>query len=183
MNSGGQAVAGQLPQAPTGLSHLWASWRAKFVSNPDSKGSICTFCEILGSGQDDRQTLIIRRFERCFAILNAYPYTSGHLMIIPYRHVAGLAELTDAEHSEMFERLKDAVAAIESAYRPDGLNVGMNLGHAAGAGIPGHLHLHVVPRWAGDTNFTTAIAETRVMPESLDTSYSKLDLAWPKISE
>lgn len=104
-------------------------------------------------------------------------------MIIPYRHVAGLAELTDAEHSEMFERLKDAVAAIESAYRPDGLNVGMNLGHAAGAGIPGHLHLHVVPRWAGDTNFTTAIAETRVMPESLDTSYSKLDLAWPKISE
>ena len=112
-------------------------------------------------------------------LLNAYPYTSGHLMVMPVRHVADLEELTADESAALWAAATDAVRAIKAAYRPEGINLGLNLGRAAGAGVPGHLHVHVVPRWNGDTNFMTTVAETRVLPESLGETDAKLRAAWP----
>jgi ATP adenylyltransferase len=132
------------------------------------------FCRILGSGAPDDATYILWRDELTMAILNAYPYTSGHLMVMPVRHVGSLAGLTDAEADGVFAGVRRAAAAVEAAYEPEGMNVGINLGKAGGAGIPGHLHVHVVPRWNGDTNFMTAVAETRVLPESLQTTWSRI---------
>jgi ATP adenylyltransferase len=114
-----------------------------------------------------------------FALLNAYPYTSGHLMVVPTRHVADLEQLTGAESAAVWVGQASAVIAIKRAYRPDGLNLGVNLGRVAGAGIPGHFHVHALPRWNGDTNFMTALASTRVMPESLPDTDAKLRAAWP----
>ncbi|MCB0976984.1 MAG: HIT domain-containing protein, partial [Acidimicrobiales bacterium] len=111
--------------------------------------------------------------------LNAFPYGSGHLMVLPQRAVPDLADLTPTESAELWAGVNDAVVAIRSAYRPDGVNVGMNLGAGAGAGVPDHLHVHCLPRWSGDTNFVTAIAETRVLPEPLAVSWEKLRAAWP----
>jgi len=115
----------------------------------------------------------------CFAILNRYPYTSGHLLILPNRGVPDLDDLTADEFGELWETVRAAAQALRAAYTPDGLNIGVNIGRGAGAGVPDHLHVHVVPRWAGDTNFTTAVAETRVMPESLDVSFERISSAWP----
>jgi ATP adenylyltransferase len=113
-----------------------------------------------------------------FVVLNAYPYASGHLLVLPLRHVGGLGELTELEVTEVWTATRRAVAAIEAAYDPDGLNLGANLGRASGAGIPAHVHLHVLPRWSGDTNFMTSIAGTRVMPETLPVVWEKLTQAW-----
>jgi ATP adenylyltransferase len=112
-------------------------------------------------------------------ILNRFPYGSGHLLVMPYREVAELAALTDDEHTELWTLVRTAVAAVTSAYQPDGVNVGANLGEAAGAGVPGHLHVHVLPRWHADSNFMTAVAETRVLPESLPATWQKVTAAWP----
>ena len=128
---------------------------------------------------DDGDTYVLWRGEKVFAVLNAYPYTSGHLMVMPYRHVGELDQLDDDEGDELFAAARLAVAAVKRAYDPGGFNLGANLGRAGGAGIPGHLHLHVLPRWNGDTNFMTAVAETRVLPESLATTWQKLSEAWP----
>ena len=116
----------------------------------------------------------------CFAILNLYPYTSGHLMVMPVRHVADLEDVDTAESGALWGMLADSVRALKAAYRPQGINVGANLGRSAGAGVPGHFHLHALPRWDGDTNFMTAIAETRVLPESLARTYEKLKANWPR---
>ena len=124
-------------------------------------------------------TLILWRGERVFAMLNAFPYTSGHLMVLPMRAVEQLAELDEAEHAELWHGVRLATQAVEAAYAPHGINVGANLGRGAGAGIPDHLHVHVLPRWDGDTNFMTAIANTRVMPESLAATWERLHAAWP----
>jgi ATP adenylyltransferase len=159
------------------LDHLWAGWRRQYIETATDEtqdGDACVFCRILASGQADADTLILWRGQWCLAILNAYPYTSGHLMVMPLRHVAALEDLGDEEAAELFDALRRAVVAVKSAYRPDGLNVGANLGRAGGAGIPGHLHLHVLPRWDGDTNFMTAVAEARVLPESLGETWQKL---------
>jgi ATP adenylyltransferase len=139
------------------------------------------FDSILASGKPDRETHIVWRHPDglAFAILNAYPYTSGHLMVMPIRHVGDLEGLTAAESAAVWDGLSMAVRAIKSAYRPDGLNVGANLGRSAGAGIPDHFHLHALPRWNGDTNFMTAVADTRVLPEALSDSADKLRAAWP----
>ncbi len=131
------------------------------------------------SGLDDSETFVVHRGATCFALLNAYPYTSGHLMVLPRRAVPSLAGLTEGEHDELWATVRDAVAAVESAYSPGGVNVGLNLGAAAGAGVPGHLHVHVVPRWAGDTNFTTTTADLRVLPEALGESWRRVREAWP----
>ena len=131
------------------------------------------------SGLDDSETFIIHRGPTCFALLNAYPYTSGHLMVLPRRAVPTLASLTSEEHDELWATVRDAVAAVESAFSPGGVNVGLNLGSAAGAGVPDHLHVHVVPRWAGDTNFTTTTADLRVLPEALGESWRRLSESWP----
>jgi ATP adenylyltransferase len=138
----------------------------------------CVFCRILDSGEPDDVTHIVWRGEKVFAILNAYPYTSGHLMVMPYRHVAELDELDAAEATELWATVPRAVAAQRSAYAPEGVNIGLNLGRAAGAGVLGHLHVHAVPRWLGDSNFMTTVAETRVLPEWLDETHAKIAKAW-----
>jgi ATP adenylyltransferase len=121
---------------------------------------------------------VLARNDAAFAVMNAYPYNSGHLMVAPLRHEPRLGGLSPEEATAVMALTRDASLAVEAAYQPDGINVGMNLGRAAGAGVPNHLHVHVLPRWAGDTNFMTAVAETRVLPESLSTSYEKLLAAW-----
>jgi ATP adenylyltransferase len=139
----------------------------------------CVFCRILGTDEPGETTYVVRRDDHCAVVLNAYPYTSGHLMVMPLRHVAELEDLTAEEATGLWRDLADAVRALKSAYAPDGLNVGANLGRSAGAGVPGHFHMHCVPRWTGDTNFMTTLAETRMLPEALPASYEKITKAWP----
>ena len=122
---------------------------------------------------------MLARDEHAFAVMNAYPYSSGHLMVVPMRHESTLAGLSRAEAAAVMCLVQDANAALLAAYRPDGINVGANIGRAAGAGVPGHVHVHVLPRWAGDTNFMTTVAEARVLPEPLSQSYEKLRAEWP----
>lgn len=163
------------------MERLWATWRSSYVEGVATKEPLdpseCVLCHLAVDAIDDKQ--VIERTDTTFTGLNAYPYCSGHVMVVPNRHVADLEELTAEELHGLMEMIRDASAAVRAAYEPDGLNVGMNLGRAAGAGIPGHLHVHIVPRWYGDTNFMSAIAETRVLPESLPTTWGKLRAAWP----
>jgi ATP adenylyltransferase len=163
-----------------GLDRLWAGWRAGYIDQvatrrvPDD--GECLFERLAAA--DPTEALVLARHDRAFAVMNAYPYTSGHLMVAPVRHVATLAELSREDAAAVMALTQDATAAIDAAYSPHGINVGVNIGRAAGAGIPGHVHVHVLPRWEGDTNFMTAIAEARVLPEPLTTSYDKLRAAW-----
>ncbi|MGH9124458.1 MAG: HIT family protein [Acidimicrobiales bacterium] len=167
------------------LDRLWAGWRSEFVSSAaagaDSGDGACVFCAILASGLPDEETHILWRHPSglVVAILNAYPYTSGHLMVMPTRHVGDLEALTADESAALWLGVTDAVIALKQVYRPDALNLGANLGRAAGAGIPGHFHLHVVPRWNGDTNFMTTVADARVLPEALSDSGRRISAAWP----
>ncbi|MCU1486639.1 MAG: family hydrolase, diadenosine tetraphosphate hydrolase [Actinomycetia bacterium] len=163
------------------LDHLWAGWRGEYVATADelNQGDACVFCRILGSDLPDEQTYVLWRGEKVFAILNKYPYTGGHLMVMPTRHVGELDQLDDDEYDELFRAARTATAALKAAYSPQGFNLGANLGKAGGAGVPGHLHVHVLPRWSGDTNFMTTIGETRVLPEMLDDAWKKLKEAWP----
>ena len=137
------------------------------------------FCSILSGDAPDDEVLVVHREPLTVAVLNAYPYTSGHLMVLPVRHVADLEDVSDDESAAVWALLGDAVRALKRAYRPDGINVGANLGRVAGAGIPGHFHLHCLPRWDGDTNFMTTVANARVLPEALDASWTRVREAWP----
>ncbi len=170
-----------------GLEHLWAGWRSAYLDavvtddaslRPDEQGSL--FERILGAGLADDEAYVVHRGAVCSTILNLYPYTNGHVLVVPNRAVADLEAMTDEEHDAFWAEVRDAVAAVKGTYGCDGVNVGLNLGAAAGAGVPDHLHAHVLPRWAGDTNFMTAVAETRVMPEPLGTSWRRLRDAWPR---
>jgi ATP adenylyltransferase len=168
------------------LDRLWAGWRGEFVSGAvvragDGPRPDCVFDAILASGLPDTQSHVVGRHPGglVVALLNAYPYTSGHLMVLPARHVGQLEDLTIEESAALWAVVTQAVRALKSAYRPEGINLGVNLGRAAGAGVPGHLHVHVLPRWNGDTNFMTAVAEARVLPESLTDTDAKLRSAWP----
>lgn len=162
-----------------GLERLWAGWRSSYIeeiaATPSPEG--CLFCGLLAL--DDDEALILERGEHSFAVMNAYPYTSGHAMVAPYRHVGSITELDADEAAALMHGVQRATATVETVYSPGGVNVGINIGRAAGAGIPGHVHVHVLPRWDGDSNFMTAVAETRVLPESLRQSYDKLRAAWP----
>lgn len=169
------------------LDRLWAGWRSSYVGSasddpavngPDEAGRTL-FERLLHSGLPDERTYVLWRGRTCFAVLNAYPYGSGHLMVLPQRAVADLEDLEPDEAAELWSAVTDAVRAVKAAYRPDGVNVGANLGSAAGAGVPDHLHVHVLPRWSNDSNFMTAVAETRVLPEPLDETWRKLRSAWP----
>jgi len=154
---------------------LWSPWRYDYITGSGSaKKSGCVFCEILKSSASDEEKFILKRAEFNFAILNIYPYTSGHLMIVPYDHVATPAEADKQITDEFMDLTKAAQAAMSEVYKPDGINIGINLGKAAGAGVDGHLHMHVLPRWVGDVNFMTAIGQTRTIPETLQTTYEKL---------
>jgi ATP adenylyltransferase len=161
------------------LERLWAGWRSQYIasSGADSADDGCVLCRVLAA-PDEREALVVWRGDHSAVILNAYPYTSGHLMVMPLRHVGDLAELDEEEADELFRGARRAVAAVKDAYDPGGFNLGANLGRAGGAGVPGHLHLHVLPRWNGDTNFMTSVAETRVLPESLSATWAKLKEAW-----
>jgi ATP adenylyltransferase len=167
------------------LDRLWAGWRTEYVESfsddpggePEPVGSV--FSRILGSGLDDDKTGIVWRGETVFVILNAYPYTCGHMLVMPYREVGELEDLTDPESAELWSATRMAVRALKAAYKPQGVNVGINVGEAAGAGVPGHLHVHVLPRWNADSNFMTAVAEARVLPEALPVTWGKLRAAWP----
>ena len=168
------------------LERLWAGWRSEYIEGvtsgrPKTGKDDCLFCSILASGLPDEENYIVWRDPSgaAFAILNAYPYGSGHLMVLPTRHVADLEALDGNESGAVWQGLSEAVRAVKAAYQPDGVNVGANLGRAAGAGVPGHFHVHVVPRWNGDTNFMTSVANTRVLSETLDRSAEKLRKAWP----
>jgi ATP adenylyltransferase len=167
------------------VDHLWAGWRMPYIrSGPDEQNveipeGMTLFEAILHSGRPDEETFILWRGERCFALLNAYPYTSGHVMVLPQRAVPLLSDLDDDEHTELWEGVRSATRAITAAYEPQGMNVGANLGRGAGAGFPDHLHVHVLPRWEGDTNFMTSVANVRVMPEALADSWLRIRDAWP----
>jgi ATP adenylyltransferase len=154
------------------MDYLWTPWRYRYIASVKKEDS-CVFCDAVATN-DDVATLIVLRGDKNFIILNRFPYTSGHVMIVPYAHVADLIS-TDAETlAEMMRLAQRVQAALLNLYRPEGFNIGMNQGRAAGAGIVGHLHLHVLPRWAGDANFMTVVGETRVEPEELSTTYQRL---------
>jgi diadenosine tetraphosphate (Ap4A) HIT family hydrolase len=172
------------------LGHLWAGWRREYVEevskvNGSGDGTRddedqCVFCRILATGEPSAENGIVWRDGISCAILNAYPYATGHLLVMPERHISGLDALTVVESASLWETSRTAVAVLTEAYDPDGANLGSNLGRAAGAGIPGHLHIHVLPRWSGDTNFMTSVAGVRVMPESLEDTWVKVYAAWSK---
>lgn len=172
------------------LERLWAGWRTAYVQsvsdadhrpvNDDeaaSGGSV--FSRIFASGLPDSETHIIHRATTCAALLNLYPYGTGHLLVVPYREVADLELLSDDETSELWAVVTDGARALKRAYAPDGLNIGLNLGRPAGGTVAEHLHVHVVPRWTGDSNFMTAIANTRTLPEALIDTAVRVRSAWP----
>lgn len=173
------------------LEQLWAGWRHEYVSSatdaerthrePGTRPGVggCVFCRLAEAGEPSEDNGVVWRGTACFAVLNAYPYASGHLLVLPLRHLGELPELTTEESAELWDATRQAAAALTGAYDPDGLNIGANLGRAAGAGIPGHLHLHVLPRWSGDTNFMTSVGGLRVLPETLKSSWRRLRDAWP----
>jgi ATP adenylyltransferase len=155
------------------VERLWTPWRMEYIQSAHELDG-CIFCDKPTEGRDET-ALILARTERAFVMLNAFPYNPGHLMVAPRRHVAELEALDEAELRETSELLQKGIAALKKAASPDGFNLGMNLGRVAGAGVPGHLHWHVVPRWNGDTNFMPIVGETRVLPEALPDTYSKLE--------
>lgn len=148
---------------------LWAPWRVEFITE---KKNVCIFCEF-SKEKDDPKNLIFDRRNHVFAMLNRYPYNSGHLMIAPYRHVMEVEDLKDEEWMEMLQLLRDCLKALKRIMSPDGFNIGFNIGRASGAGFE-HVHLHVVPRWYGDTNFMPVLSDTKVIPEHLQATYYKL---------
>ena len=157
---------------------MWSPWRYAYISSGSSQREsepLCVFCDILSKGvESDPGHFILHRAEHNFIILNLYPYISGHLMIVPYVHLADLDAAPKEVTDEMMDLAKRCQSALREAYRPQGFNLGMNLGRAAGAGVAEHFHLHLMPRWVGDTNFMTTVGETRVHPEDLKTTYDKL---------
>jgi ATP adenylyltransferase len=157
------------------MDYLWTPWRYRYIADA-KKDEGCIFCDALGA-QDDRKTLIVFRGKKNFIILNRYPYTSGHVMVVPYEHVGDLAAAPADTLAEMMTLAQRVQTALGRTYQPQGYNLGMNLGRAAGAGVTGHIHLHVLPRWAGDANFMTVAGETRVEPEELETTFERLSKA------
>ena len=155
------------------MERLWSPWRLSYVTRAAGTATEdggCIFCELKGRNED----LVLHRGRLCFVILNLYPYNNGHVMVVPNRHLAELAETDADERAELMALVRHAEMALTEAYRPDGINVGINLGRTAGAGVLEHLHIHLVPRWNGDTNFMGVIAETRVLPEDLSHSAGRL---------
>jgi ATP adenylyltransferase len=159
------------------VRRLWAPWRLEYIQGADEQEG-CIFCRAAEAG-DDEAALVVHRGERALVLLNRYPYASGHLMVAPYRHEGGFGELEDEEALEVHRLASVGLGALAQSMRPQGFNVGWNLGRIAGAGIVDHVHLHVVPRWAGDTNFMPVLADVKVMPEALEDTRRKLADAWP----
>lgn len=158
------------------MEFLWSPWRMKYVQG-DTDPVECVFCHEL-SQVNDGESLIVHRGKTAFVLLNRYPYTTGHLMVVPYSHAASLDLLDPGTRAEMIELTTYAVEVLKKVYHPDGFNIGANFGSAAGAGVAGHVHIHIVARWVGDTNFMATLGETRVLPEELDTTYHRICASW-----
>ena len=157
---------------PSGFERLWTPWRMEYIkSTADEAG--CIFCD-LPARDDDEKNLILARSQKAFVILNAFPYNAGHLMVAPFRHVGELEGASEEELADVDRLLKRSIRALKEEYQPQGFNIGMNLGLVAGAGIPDHIHWHVVPRWSGDTNFMPVVGQTKVLPELLEESFQRL---------
>jgi ATP adenylyltransferase len=157
------------------MERLWAPWRMEYINSAREGEGGCIFCELPAEG-DDEKNYILTRGEKAFVILNKFPYNSGHLMIAPFRHVGEVEQLEDEEALDLDHLLQKSLKALKEAMSPDGFNIGMNLGRVAGAGVPDHVHWHVVPRWSGDTNFMPVVGETKVLPELLHESYRRLNV-------
>jgi ATP adenylyltransferase len=161
------------------MDNLWAPWREKYLTQDLNSKDGCVFCRMIGEKRDP-QNYIIARKESCFALLNIYPYNNGHTMIVPYRHVGDISKLKRSEREEMMDLLEEIKEILQKELKPGGFNIGMNLGHAAGAGVPGHLHIHIVPRWSGDVNFMPVLSGTKVISQSLKTLYKLIHHAYKK---
>jgi ATP adenylyltransferase len=159
------------------VDFIWSPWRYQYLTAPRVEG--CIFC-VMSKDSRDREHLIVHRAQHNFVVLNRFPYTSGHLMVVPYIHLSELGGLTDEAAEEMMRLTRASERHLRELYRPQGLNLGMNIGESAGAGIAGHIHMHVLPRWHGDANFMTTVGETRVLPEPLDTTWERLSEAFSK---
>jgi len=160
------------------MNHIWAPWRIKYIRSPKHNG--CIFCDFPKENRDEER-LILYRGKHAFVIMNNYPYNPGHVMIAPYRHVGEWEELTDEELLDIMKLSQLTIKALKRAMKPQGFNMGVNIGCVAGAGVKDHVHLHVVPRWNGDTNFMPVIADTKVIPESLEEAYEELKKALQEI--
>ncbi len=156
------------------MKRLWAPWRMKFIEKHETD---CVFCMVQAQ-TDDAKNLVVFRGQKAFVILNRYPYTSGHLMVVANVHRPSLEDLDAATRADMIELVTEGMRTLRKVYRPDAFNLGANIGKAAGAGVAGHVHLHVVPRWGGDTNFMSTLGGTRVLPEGLDETYRRVHAAW-----
>jgi ATP adenylyltransferase len=160
------------------MDYLWSPWRMKYIHRHKTpKG--CIFCDAVQK-EDGEDNLIVARGERAFVILNRYPYTSGHIMIVPFDHVGTFEGMDEEICAEVMRLIRQGISALDRVYKPDGYNMGANLGASAGAGIKNHIHFHLVPRWDGDTNYMTSIGGTRVLPEDLSETFKRLKDAWPK---
>ena len=158
------------------MERLWAPWRLEYVQEAGTQTG-CVFCAARDG--EDEEMLVVRRSDRAFVLLNRFPYSSGHFMVAPTRHLGEFAELDDAEIVEIHRLTAEGLVALRSVYRPEGFNLGWNLGRIAGAGVVDHVHLHAVPRWAGDTNFMPVLADVKVIPEHLSATRAKLAANWP----
>jgi ATP adenylyltransferase len=163
------------------MKRLWAPWRMKFVESQDPV-SECVFCRALIQTRDP-ENLLVFRGPKAFVMLNRYPYTSGHLLVVANLHLPTFEDLDGETRTEMMELATQGMRILREVYQPEAFNFGANIGKAAGAGIAGHVHMHVVPRWGGDTNFMSALAETRILPEELDETYRRIHAAWKRIGE
>lgn len=161
------------------LEQLWAGWRQPYLSEGGAADRPDCFFDEAPKHSDD-EALILERSATSYVMMNAYPYAPGHVLVAPYRHIAALEELTGEESAELWEAVRRSARAVQDAFHPDGLNIGANLGRAAGAGVPNHLHIHVLPRWVADTNFMTAVADTRVIPQTVQSSWEQLRSVWPQ---
>lgn len=159
------------------MDHLWSPWRMKYIQNQEPPNG-CVFCQAAAQNMD-AENLVIKRARQTFVILNRYPYTSGHLMVVPYKHVPTIEDLDPETRQELIEMVNLSMIVLRRVYQPEAFNLGANIGAAAGAGIADHVHMHVVPRWVGDTNFMTAVGGTRVLPESLEDTYRRINEQWP----
>jgi ATP adenylyltransferase len=161
------------------MERLWSPWRLAYVTGTSTKSEGCIFCDVSApavgaAGEPERDQLVIIHGGACYVILNLFPYNSGHLMVVPRRHIGSLASATEDELAELMQFTRDAELALTEAYNPEGINVGINLGRPAGAGIVNHVHIHLVPRWTGDTNFMSVVGNTRVLPEDIGETAARL---------